>query len=70
MFSAARSGAVSSAGMLYGLDLLGACFGALAITIYILPVFGFAGGAGLMALANAGPVILMAYTYSAFAPAP
>jgi spermidine synthase len=70
MFSTARSGAASSAGMLYGLDLLGACFGALAITIYILPVFGFAGGAGLMALANAGPVILMAYTYSAFAPAP
>jgi spermidine synthase len=57
-FSAAKGNAVTSAGALYGLDLLGASVGALAITGYILPVFGFLHGAALMILANLGPVVL------------
>jgi len=49
-----------SAGALYALDLLGAALGAAFISIYLLPVFGFANTATLIAAVNAGPVLLLA----------
>jgi spermidine synthase len=46
-------------GVLYGLDLLGACLGAVALSAYLLPVYGFRRTAILMAVVNLGPAILM-----------
>ncbi len=48
-----------SAGALYALDLLGAAAGAAFISIYLLPVFGFAQTAALLAIANTGPALLL-----------
>ena len=41
-----------SLGVLYGLDLIGACAGALLLSLYVIPVFGFDGAAWWMALVN------------------
>ncbi len=49
-----------SAGVLYGLDLLGACVGAVLLSIYLFPVYGFLRSAVLMALANLAPAVLAA----------
>ena len=46
--------------MLYGLDLLGACLGAVALSAYLLPVYGFLRTAMLMAVVNLGPATLAA----------
>jgi predicted membrane-bound spermidine synthase len=43
----ARGG--GSPGTLYALDLMGACLGALALSLYLVPVFGFLKTALLMA---------------------
>jgi hypothetical protein len=45
-------------GILYGLDLLGACLGAVALSAYLLPVYGFRRTAILMAVVNLGPAAL------------
>jgi predicted membrane-bound spermidine synthase len=47
-------------GILYGLDLLGACLGAVALSAYLLPVYGFQRTAILMAVVNLGPAALAA----------
>jgi spermidine synthase len=47
-------------GILYGLDLLGACLGAVALSAYLLPVYGFRRTAILMAVVNLGPAALAA----------
>jgi spermidine synthase len=47
-------------GILYGLDLLGACLGAVALSAYLLPVYGFRRTAILMAAVNLGPAALAA----------
>jgi spermidine synthase len=47
-------------GILYGLDLLGACLGALALSAYLLPVYGFRRAALLMAAVNLAPAALAA----------
>ena len=47
-------------GILYGLDLLGACLGAVALSAYLLPVYGFQRTAILMAVVNLGPATLTA----------
>lgn len=47
-----------SAGSLYALDLVGACAGAVVISAWLLPVFGFAPAAAVIAAANAAPVCL------------
>ncbi len=39
-------------GVLYALDLVGACAGALLLSLYVIPVFGFGGAAWWMALVN------------------
>jgi spermidine synthase len=55
----ASGGASGSSGSLYGLDLLGASAGAAVITIYLLPVCGFARTSLLIAAANLGPLLLL-----------
>jgi len=45
------------AGTLYALDLIGACAGALAISGYLIPVFGFGRTAVLMAVVAVAPAI-------------
>ena len=50
----------SNPGILYGLDLLGACLGAVALSAYLLPVYGFLRTAILMAVVNLGPAALSA----------
>jgi spermidine synthase len=45
-------------GTLYGLDLIGACLGAVALSAYLLPVYGFARTAMLMAVVNLAPAAL------------
>ena len=52
----------ASVGVLYGLDLLGAAVGALAISAYMLPIFGFSDGAALLVLVNLGPLAAIAST--------
>jgi spermidine synthase len=49
-----------SPGALYGLDLAGACAGALALSILLIPVYGFLCTAVLMAAANLAPAVLAA----------
>jgi spermidine synthase len=47
-----------SPGVLYGLDLAGACAGALALSVLLIPVYGFLRTAALMAAANLAPALL------------
>ncbi len=47
-------------GLLYGLDLAGACLGAVVLSAYLIPVHGFLRTATLMAAANLGPTALAA----------
>jgi spermidine synthase len=56
-FPAASQVFRSSAGVLYAVDLAGACLGAIVISGYLIPVFGFAGAAAVMALAAAIPLL-------------
>ena len=49
-----------SPGALYGLDLAGACAGALALSVLLIPVYGFLRTAVLMAAANLTPAVLAA----------
>lgn len=53
------SGGERNAGMLYGLDLLGSCVGALAVSVWLIPVFGLVMTALLVALANVGAAAIM-----------
>jgi spermidine synthase len=48
--------ATHRAGTLYALDLLGACLGAVVLSVYLVPVFGFFKTALLIAVVNAAPV--------------
>ena len=47
-----------SPGALYGLDLLGACLGALALSALLIPIYGFLRTAMLMAAVNLAPAVL------------
>jgi predicted membrane-bound spermidine synthase len=49
-----------SLGALYALDLAGACAGALALSILLIPVYGFLRTAALMAAVNLAPAVLAA----------
>jgi spermidine synthase len=51
-------------GMLYALDLVGACLGAVALSAYLLPVYGFLRTAMLMAVVNLPPAGLAALAAS------
>ena len=45
--------------MLYALDLAGACAGALALSLLLIPVYGFLRTAALMAAVNLGPAAMV-----------
>jgi len=47
-------------GTLYALDLAGACVGAIVLSSYLIPVFGFRDTAWLMAVVNLAPAVLAA----------
>jgi len=51
-----------SPGILYAFDLLGSCLGALILSAYLLPVFGFLRTALLMGVMNLAPAGLAAIT--------
>ncbi|MFI5097601.1 MAG: fused MFS/spermidine synthase [Candidatus Acidiferrales bacterium] len=48
----------SSPGTLYALDLAGACIGAIVLSSYLVPVFGFRETVWLMAVVNLAPAVL------------
>jgi spermidine synthase len=50
-------------GTLYAIDLLGGCAGALLLSTYLIPVFGFCKTAWLSAAINLGPALLAARVY-------
>ena len=50
----------SGLGLLYAIDLLGGCVGALALSTFVIPVFGFWRTAWLIAAINAAAVLLAA----------
>jgi predicted membrane-bound spermidine synthase len=50
----------SRRGALYAIDLLGGCAGALLLSTYLIPVFGFWKTAWLCAAINLGPALLAA----------
>jgi len=47
-------------GMIYAIDLLGGCLGAMVLSGYLIPVFGFWKTAGLCAAINMAPALLAA----------
>ena len=49
-----------SPGVLYALDLAGSCAGALALSVLLIPVYGFLRTAALMAVVNLVPAALAA----------
>ena len=55
-----------SLGMLYSIDLLGGCAGALALSGYLIPVFGFWKTAWLCAAVNLAPALLAARAGASF----
>jgi spermidine synthase len=48
----------SGTGALYALDLAGACLGAIVLSSYLVPVFGFQATAWIMAVVNLAPAVL------------
>jgi len=58
VYFAGREDSPRSPGTLYGLDLLGACAGALLLSVYLFPVFGFLRAALLMGAVNLAPTAL------------
>ncbi|HUI85090.1 MAG TPA: fused MFS/spermidine synthase [Candidatus Binatia bacterium] len=55
-----EAGAPQGIGTLYALDLLGGCAGALLLSCYLIPVYGFWKTAWLIAAANLAPAVLAA----------
>jgi spermidine synthase len=53
-----------SPGALYGLDLLGACLGAFALSAFLVPVYGFFRTALLIAVVDFAPALLAALAVS------
>jgi len=53
-----------SPGVLYGLDLLGACLGAFALSAFLVPVYGFFRTALLIAVVDLAPALLAALAVS------
>jgi spermidine synthase len=59
LFFATQKGAEGSPGTFYALDLAGSCLGALVLSSYLIPAFGFQQTAWLMAVVNLAPGILV-----------
>ncbi len=50
----------ASMGILYGVDLIGACLGAVLLSAFLLPLFGFFRAAVFIGVANLAPAVLAA----------
>lgn len=61
LFFARSKDTEGSPGTLYALDLAGSCLGALVLSSYLVPVFGFEQTAWLMAVVNLAPAILVCW---------
>ena len=59
IFFAESKNEIHSPGTLYALDLAGSCLGALMISSYLIPVFGFLQTSELMGVVNLAPTILV-----------
>jgi len=59
LFFAGAKETEGSPGTLYALDLVGSCLGALLLSSYLVPVFGFKQTAWLMAVVNLAPALLL-----------
>lgn len=59
IFFSRRDGKESSPGALYAVDLAGACLGALVLSTYLIPVFGFQQTGWLMAMVNLAPAAVV-----------
>jgi len=57
---AASDASHSNPGSLYAFDLAGACLGAILLSAYLIPVFGFAKTAVAIAAVNIAPAMLFA----------
>ncbi len=53
--------AAANPGTLYALDLAGSCLGAVILSVYLIPVFGFLKTALLLGLINLAPALLLAH---------
>ena len=58
IFFSSSNHKASGPGTLYALDLAGACLGAVVLSSYLVPVFGFQETAWLMAVVNLAPAVL------------
>ncbi|HYL15251.1 MAG TPA: hypothetical protein VEV41_19590, partial [Terriglobales bacterium] len=58
IFFGGSASSQSNLGVLYAVDLSGACIGALVLCAYLLPVFGFLRVGGLIAAVNLVPALL------------
>jgi spermidine synthase len=58
IFFSKSEGRGTGPGTLYALDLAGACVGAVVLSMYLVPVFGFRETAWLMAVMNLAPAVL------------
>jgi len=58
IFFANSNHKASGPGTLYALDLTGACVGAIVLSSYLIPVFGFRETVWLMAVVNLAPAVL------------
>src|SRR5208337_1360682 len=58
IYFARSDNSMRNPGVLYALDLLGACLGAVALSAYLLPVYGFLRTAMLIAVVNLAPAAL------------
>jgi spermidine synthase len=59
IYFSCAAGKSGSPGTLYGLDLVGSCLGAVALSAYLVPVFGFLRTAAVVALVNLAPALLV-----------
>ena len=59
--SSPKASAGTGVGVLYAIDLFGGCVGALLLSTYLIPVFGFSKTAWLSAAVNLAPALLAAF---------
>jgi spermidine synthase len=67
IYFAGAPAAKSGPGAVYALDLVGACVGAIVISAYLIPLFGFLDTVALLAVVNAAPAVAVAVSIPAAA---
>jgi len=59
LYLQSRKGLVQAAGLTYGLDLFGSCWGALLVSVFLLPILGIPASCLLVAILNAVSLVLL-----------